>query len=241
MAEPPGHLRPFVLETKACPRERLGPIDLYLPAAPGPRPAVIFVHGGPVPAALRPTPRDWPVFVGYGQAIAARGAIGVTLDHRLHSLRDFEIAATDLAGAIEQVRADPRVDPGRLALWFFSGGGLLLADWLRDPPAWLRCVAATYPMLAAMPSAGVDARFRPVPALAGCGDLPVVLTRVGLERPSIAAAVTEFLAAAAECGTRLELIDVPGGHHGFDTLDHTDESRRAVEQALDIVLRCLTG
>src|ERR1022692_231589 len=67
----------------------------------------------------------------------------------LHSAGDFETAAADVAAAVEQARADPRVDPGRLALWFFSGGGLLLADWLRDPPGWLRCVAATYPVLAA--------------------------------------------------------------------------------------------
>jgi acetyl esterase/lipase len=239
MAEVPGYLRPFVLHTDACPRERLGTIDLYLPAASGPRPAVLFVHGGPILADLRPTPRDWPAYVGYGQAAAARGAIGVTVDHRLHSAGDFETAAADVAAAAERARADPRVDPGRLALWFFSGGGLLLTDWLRDPPGWLRCVAATYPVLAATPDAGVDPRFRPAAALAGCKDLPVVLTRAGLERPWIAATVTEFVAAASKHGTRLELIDVPNGHHGFDTLDHTDESRRAVEQALDTVLRHL--
>jgi acetyl esterase/lipase len=33
----------------------------------------------------------------------------------------------------------------------------------------------------------------------------------------------------------VEVIDVPGGQHGFDMLDHTDESRRAVEQAADWV------
>jgi dienelactone hydrolase len=79
--------------------------------------------------------------------------IGVTLDHRLHGQGDFETAAADVAAAAGQARADPRVDPGRLALWFFSGGGPLLADWLREPPGWLRCVAATYPRLAATPDA----------------------------------------------------------------------------------------
>ena len=66
-----------------------------------------------------------------------------------------------------------------------------------------------------------------------------MLTRAGLERPWIAATVTEFVDAASRHGTRLELIDVPNSHHGFDTLDHTDQSRRAVEQALDTVLRRL--
>ena len=65
-----------------------------------------------------------------------------------------------------------------LALWFFSGGGLLLADWLRDPPPWLRCIAASYPLLGPLPgwpddppsvadgppSGGVSTAERPSPA-----------------------------------------------------------------------------
>ena len=92
-------------------------------------------------------------------------------------------------------------------------------------------------MLAVPPGSGVDPRIRPVAALPCGKDLPIGLTRVGLERPGTAAAVTGFLAAAAQHANRLELIDVPNGHHSSDTLDHTDESRRAVDQALDRVLR----
>jgi hypothetical protein len=38
-----------------------------------------------------------------------------------------------------------------------------------------------------------------------------------------------------EC--RLEIIDVPNGEHSFDLLDPTDESRKAVECAVDAVLK----
>ena len=65
-------------------------------------------------------------------------------------------------GVAEMARADPRVDADRVAIWFFSGGGLLLADWLRRPPGWLRGVAASYPPLAPLPGWEVDTRFRPV-------------------------------------------------------------------------------
>ncbi|GAA3031901.1 hypothetical protein GCM10020000_06060 [Streptomyces olivoverticillatus] len=95
---------------------------------------MVFVHGGPVPADMRPTPRDWPSFLGYGQYVANSGAVGVTVDHRLHDLADYERAAQDVAEAIELVRADPRVDEDRVALWFFSGGSLMSADWLATPP-----------------------------------------------------------------------------------------------------------
>lgn len=73
-------------------------------------------------------------------------------------------------------------------------------------------------------------------AVANAGALPVVLTRVGREMPEIAATVEEFLAAAKDCGADVEVVDVPHGHHGFETIDLTDESRTAVRHALRTVL-----
>ncbi|MFC6061158.1 alpha/beta hydrolase [Streptomyces ochraceiscleroticus] len=244
--EQPGHLRPFLMEVPERRRERIGRVDLYLPDGPAeaelPRPAVVFVHGGPVPPGIDPTPRDWPTFVGYGRYVAGLGAIGVTLDHRLHAVTDYPRAAEDLAEAVELVRADPRVDEDRIALWHLSAGGLLLADWLAAPPPWLRCVAASYPMLAPLPSWGLGgSRFRPAEAVRGAGRLPFVLTRVGRERPEVAATVEEFLTAAADCGAAVEVVDIPQGHHGFETRDHTDEARAAVERAARSVLGHLRG
>jgi dienelactone hydrolase len=231
-------MQPFVIDVKTRTAERLGRVDLYLPDdLTRLAPAVVFVHGGPVPADLQPTPRGWPAFQGYGSLTAARGAVAATVDHQLHDLSSYPLAAADIIEAVEAVRADPRVDAARVALWFFSGGGLLLADWLRTPPDWLRCVAATYPWLAPPPD--WDARWRAAEAVASAGDLPIVLTRAGLERPAVAAAVTAFVDAASDCGARLEIIDVPNGQHGFDTLDHTAESREAVSRALDSVLEFL--
>ncbi|WP_030606682.1 alpha/beta hydrolase family protein [Streptomyces sclerotialus] len=235
--ERPGHLRAFLLDVPERPRERVGRVDLYLPDADGPRPAVVFVHGGPVPAGARPTPRDWPAFTGYGRYVAQLGAVGVTVDHRLHDLTDYERAAEDVAEAVALVRADPRVDGDRVALWFFSGGGPLSADWLAAPPPWLRCVAATYPILLPPPSWGLSGpRFRPADAVRSAGRLPVVLTRVGLEVAEIAVTVEAFLTAAEECGADVEVIDVPDGHHGFETLDHTEQARDAVRHAVRSVL-----
>ncbi|MEU9094685.1 alpha/beta fold hydrolase [Streptomyces sp. NPDC048428] len=236
-AEPPAHLRPFLLDVPECPRDRIGNVDLYVPDTEGPRPAVVFVHGGPVPAGVRPTPRDWPALKGYARLAAAEGVVGVTLDHRLHDMADYPRAAADVAAAVEMVRADPRVDADRIALWFLSGGGLLAADWLRKPPAWLRCLAASYPILVPVPGWGpVDSRFHPVEALPGAGTLPFVLTRAGREMPEIAATVEEFLAASEKCGVNVEVVDVPNGRHAFETLDPTDESREAVRRAMRSVL-----
>ncbi|WP_431684119.1 alpha/beta fold hydrolase [Kitasatospora sp. KL5] len=243
--EQPGYLRPFLLDVPELPRERVGRVDLYVPggADPGtPRPAVLFVHGGPVPADLRPTPRDWPGIAGHARYAASLGAVGATLDHRLHSLEDCALAAEDVAEAVALLRADPRVDGERIALWHFSAGGLLLADWLAAPPVWLRCTAATYPVLAPLPGWGaVEPRFRPAAAVRGAGRLPIVLTRVGLESEGIAATVEEFLAAAKACEAEVEVVDVPDGRHGFDTTGDTEQARRAVEHAMRSVLAHLRG
>ncbi|MFF0886765.1 alpha/beta fold hydrolase [Streptomyces sp. NPDC003456] len=238
----PAHLRPFPLDLPEVARDRKGRVDLYAPAGAPPRPAVVFVHGGPVPAGARPTPRDWPALVGHARLAAAEGVVGATLDHRLHDLADYGRAAEDVADAVEAVRSDPRVDPDRIALWFFSGGGLLSADWLAAPPAWLRCLAASYPVLAPLPNWGLTgSRFHPVRAVAHAGGLPVVLVRAGLETPEIAATVASFVAAAEDCGARLELVDVPNGHHGFETLDPPEETRPALLRAMRSVIAHLEG
>ncbi len=111
--EPPPHLRPFLLDLPEPARERTGNVDLYLPAAEGPRPAVVFVHGGPVPAEARPTPREWPTLTGYARYAAGQGVVGVTFDHRLHDVTDYERSAADTTARWSCGPGDPRVDPDR--------------------------------------------------------------------------------------------------------------------------------
>jgi len=257
-------LEPFVVAVDEVEPERNGEVDLYLPDA-GPaaadpsangaaRPAVVFVHGGPLPPGLKPRPREWPVYRGYGSLVAAKGAVAVTFDHDLFDAGAYPRSAEQLLAAVDRARSDPRVDAGRIALWFFSGGGPLSADWLRDPPAWLRCIAFTYPVLGAvgerfdpgprfLPADAVEAvgvaAAAGVAGAMGANGLPIVLTRVGLERPDRAATVDAFVTTARDADADLTIVDVPNGRHSFDILDHTDESRRAVNTAVGLVLdRC---
>jgi hypothetical protein len=62
--------------------------------------------------------------------------------------------------AIDRIRRDPRVTADRIAVWVFSGAGLMLADRLRTPPTWLRCGAATYPLLARFENSNLDPAIR---------------------------------------------------------------------------------
>ncbi|GIG56299.1 hypothetical protein Lfu02_06710 [Longispora fulva] len=249
MTDTPDFLRPLVVATPERAALRVGHVDLYLPDGDGPRPAVVFVHGGPLPADMVPLPRDWPVYRGYGSLLASLGVVAATVDHRLRvvagpdgAVVDYPTAAEDVASAVAAVRADPRVDADRVVLWFFSGGGLLSAEWLRERPAWLRGVALTYPLLAPMPEWGaVDGRFLPAEAVGepGAPVPPVVVTRVGLEREALAERVESFLVAAGKAGVAVEVVDVPNGRHAFDAVDDTDESREAVRRVVARVLELL--
>jgi acetyl esterase/lipase len=232
---------PFILPATISPDdvERHGRVDLYLPPADGPTPAVLVVHGGPIPQALQPTPRDWPAYRGYGALLADAGVVGAVVDHRLYSYADYPRAASDVADAVDLLRADPRVDADRIGIWVFSGSGPLLADWLAEPPEWLRVLAASYPILGPRPERDPGERFRPIEAVAHAGALPIVLTRVGREAPEAAVTVEEFVAAAGKVAADLRIIDVPDGVHGFDVDADTAESRDAVRQGLNAVLVAL--
>ncbi|WP_255292804.1 hypothetical protein [Micromonospora sp. WMMA1996] len=67
-----------------------------------------------------------------------------------------------------------------------------------------------------------------------------MLTRVGRDRPEVASTVAAFTAAAERQGLPMRVVDVPNGRHGFDALDHTEESRTAVRTARDALLDLLT-
>jgi alpha-beta hydrolase superfamily lysophospholipase len=142
--------------------------------------------------------------------------VAATVDLDYVDYRDAAEVVPQLELQIDEVRALPEVDAGRGALWAFSGGGLLVNRWLEERPDWLRCVALSYPVLQPPP-----------PSVA----TPVVLTRVGRERPEIQQTVDRLLAS----GAPVERIDVPNGRHAFDFLDDSDDSRTAIKRALDAV------
>lgn len=124
-------------------------------------------------------------------------------------------------------------------LWFFSGGGLFAADWLRVPPPWLRGIALTYPLLIPFPGWEVDARFLPVEALSAGTGVPLVLTRAGQDIPPVLAGIDAFLPAATAQDWPMRVIEVPDGQHSFDILNPGPQSEAAVLAARDAVLELL--
>jgi acetyl esterase/lipase len=216
--------------------------DLYAPAArSGASPAVILIHGGPGP---RLGARRWGLYESYGRMLAATGMIGIAFDHRLLGLDRYPDSAADLADLVRHVRAESSgfgIDPARLALWAFSGGGPLLAAPLRERPSWLKLVVAYYAAMEPF-GGGQDESFSPIAALGpdASNAPPIVLARAGRDMvPEINPSIDRFVAAANSKGATVDLLTHPTGRHSFDILDPGDRSSQIIERTLAALRRSL--
>lgn len=235
---------PFFHDVEPVRRVRDEVMDVHHPAGShaGPRPAVIFVHGGPVPEDLEPRPRDWAGFIGYGALVAASGLVGITFNHRLHSDELYPEASDDVAAVVERVRELDAVDSDRIALWFFSGGGPIGAAWLRAAPSWLRAVGFTYPVLAPPPDWPGDApRFNTVEAVSEHPALPKLLVRVGKDFEFFVPTQDAFVQEARSADADLEVIEIPDAAHGFEDHGAEPEAREAVDRAVSWFVKKLNG
>ena len=239
------------------------PMDVYTPPdlLPGERrPALVFIHGGPIPPELPPA-TEWGVYRGYGALAAASGWVGVTFKHRFHSYSQngdydqLEQAESDIAAAITYVRehaGDLGVDADRLCLWAFSGGGPFLARALRERPAYVRGLIAYYAVLDLRPMASEGerardgaltrlARFSPAAAVETGATMPVLVARAGRDHPLLNAGVDRFIQAALAANLPLDVLNHPAGHHGFDTRDDDARTREIVRHTLAFIRERFTG
>jgi acetyl esterase/lipase len=125
-------------------------------------------------------------------------------------------AESDVMAAVDYVRANSNaigVDPDRIGIWAFSGGGPLLSWCLRERPSFLKCLVAFYAMLDIrhlVPS-GADAeqaervrRLSPAAHLAhGSIPLPTLVARAGLDTPMINTGIDIYVRAMAFAGGQL--------------------------------------
>ena len=216
------------------------------PGPPRPRPAVVLVHGGPIP---RVGARNMGVFVSYRELLAASGFVAIAFDHRFLSPARLTDAGKDVADLIAHVRENAGslgVDPDRLALWAFSGGGPFLAASLRERPGWLRAVVAYYAVLDLQePLPGADSGISPElrqafsPAHALGEDArsapPILVARAGLDNAWINSGIDRFVQAAMAGGATLDLLNHPAGRHGFDILDDDARSRQIIRATFEFL------
>lgn len=92
---------------------------VYAPDAPGPHPAVAFVHGAGRGGGA--------AFAGLAESFARAGIVAVAYDKRSDysylNNRDFDQLAEDAVAVVGALRERPDVDPDRAGLWGLSEGG----------------------------------------------------------------------------------------------------------------------
>jgi acetyl esterase/lipase len=228
-AELPPHLRPFVLPHEPVEPVRSGDLDLYLPAST-PAPAVLMVHGGPVPIDRPVRPPQWPAFRAYAALLAQAGLVGGMFEHGFVDDDSLPRARDDVRAALEALRADPRVDADRVGLWFFSGGGFLMGTFLDPAPEGVAAVAGTYAAVGdeELPDLGLADGI----VVAARSKIPLLLVRPEHDSDWIVPITDDLLARCADAGRPVGVIDVVGAHHGFETVDDTDEAREAIRATI---------
>jgi acetyl esterase/lipase len=221
--------------------------DVYRPAdTAAPCPAVVLIHGGPVPAGS--APKNMGCFVSWGETLAASGLAAVSFNHRFYGGSHLLEAARDVEDAVAWVRSEGvalGIDPARLALWAFSGGGPFLSLALREGAPALRALVAYYAVLdlreappdAAAPISDED-RLALSPAhLVGSGRPvpPLLVARAGLDYAFLNATIDRFVAAALAGNAPLEVLNHPDGRHGFDILDDDPRTREIAARTIDFL------
>jgi acetyl esterase/lipase len=205
--------------------------DVY-PAvdAKGRAPVVMLVHGGVGPEfPLRP--KDWGFYTSWGRMLAASGMTAVTFNHRL-GFPDpmIEQAHSDVDSLLAFVRRSAAgwgADPGRIALAFYSAGGMLVAPWIRETPPSVRCIVAYYPIIDLRVAGHLKPRLRPdqLEAYSAGTHLaqraatmpPMLLVRAGRDQiPDLLPGVDRFVAEALAANAPLTLVNLPEAAHGFD-------------------------
>ena len=214
MTDLPPFLWPFVLPHTPVQPVRAAGIDYYLPART-PAPAMVFVHGGPVPAEIPIRPPDWSAYRAYGALAAGAGAVGVVFEHGYSSPDALDQALLDCEDALRTARASADVDGERVVVFAFSGGGVRARTTARRGSALaVRSGADLRHVRAAVRSHPRPSprRSRPTPRT------PILLTRAEYEERAWLIESNDALAATHDVYT----IEVAGAQHGFETMDDTD-------------------
>jgi dienelactone hydrolase len=227
-------------------------MDVYTPDSLSPDtrlPGVLFIHGGPLAADMQPQPKDWNVYLSYGELAAANGWIGITFNHRYYEDQPFEQSFQDVETAIGYVRENAKalhLDADRLCLWAFSGGGSHLYFALHNRPAYVKCIVAYYAILLdlrqekELSPASSDDEIRELSLSKYLREgptvtLPILIARAGLDQPFLNRVTDIFVQEALASNIMLELINYAQGRHGFDIFDDNAQTRAIIAKTVGFI------
>lgn len=221
--------------------------DVYLPARAsrrGPYPVVVLVAGG------AENTKDWGIYRSLGRFFGASGFAAVPFNHRLrYPRRQYEEGAADLLALVSHLRANAaslEVDPERIAIMAFSGGGPMLSVPLRERIPGVKCLVNYYAFLDTdhvdLAEAGITRdvaeKFSPLRQFSAnpSGLLPLFIARAGKDAiPGVNASIDAFVAAALERNAPVLVVNHPAGEHGFETRNADARSREILKLTIEFL------
>lgn len=230
-------------------------LDLFRPTATGagPRPVLVFVHGGAFTRGDRRSPPGSPFYDNVMLWAASAGMVGVNVTYRLAPQTGWPGAQEDLAAALRWVRQHAGAhgaDPARVYLMGHSAGAAHVAQYLGHPRFWVApnaglagaiLLSGLFDMTTAEPNEplrayfGADAgRYAAMSALPGLVQAPVPLMIGFAEFDPVdfrrqAAQARDALCRAGQCPTFVELL----GHGHMSEIYAINSQDRALTDAID--------
>lgn len=227
-------------------------LDIYSPPFAQqhkPLPAIIFIHGGYLPANLLTKPKEWGIYNSYGQLAATSGFIAVTFNYRYYGWQSLVDAQNDIIDLISYVRGNAEkfgIDKARLNLWAFSGGGPFLTQALKETPPYIRTIVSYYATLdlqhlrKEIPNDITDDQLKTYSPISHLNNKqkripPIFIARAGLDSPSINTAVDRFIQEAFSNNITIDLSTHPEGRHGFDIYNNDERSREIIKRTIEFI------
>jgi dienelactone hydrolase len=194
-------------------------LDHYRSAnASGKLPVLIFVNafGGD-------SQREWDIYQSWAKLAASKGFLAINPDSHSEAVEDdFDHLIAYIRNHAAQLHADPE----RIAVYAASGHVGRAFPMLQDPKRTGVKAAIIY-YGTANPKSVSEFRL----------DLPMLFVRAGLDRPGMNAGLDALAAAAVKANAPVQVLNHPGGHHGFEVLDNDDASRVVIRETLAFAMR----
>jgi tetratricopeptide (TPR) repeat protein len=182
--------------------------DLYRPAGSAVVPVVITCNVG------NPGMKDWPGYVGWGEATAGAGLAAVHYNAGPDPVASFDA----LMAALRKRSAEYGIDPDRVVVWGGSSNVRLALPLAMDPKRdYIRGAVIYYG----------DAEVGPI-----LTQRPVFFVRAGLDQPGLNARVDALLQKAIQANAPWTIENYGGGLHGFDIFNDNDVSRDVIRRTL---------
>ncbi len=197
-------------------------VDIYYPPETDSKtaqPVVVFNNG--VGAMSIP---DWRIYGDWARLAAVHGLIGINYQSRRgQAMEDGE----DLLAFLRERGASLGIDADRVGIWTCSGNVTVGLPLMMAPERdFIRCAVIYYGMPDTLPEPR--------------SDLPILLVRAGLDTFSLNRNIGRFIHQAVERDLPLELINFVDGHHAFDAVDDTEQSREIIRRTLDFLKQNLS-